>query len=61
MKSLGALVAGTDFEAAATNTITIHNGTAPTLTLANGGQLYVEGGALKYRGTSGTISVIAPA
>jgi hypothetical protein len=61
MKSLGALVAGTDFEAAATNTITIHNGTAPTVTLANGGQLYVEGGALKYRGTSGTISVIAPA
>jgi hypothetical protein len=61
MKSLGALVAGTDFEAAATNTITIHNGTAPTVTLANGGQLYVEGGALKYRGTSGTVTTVAPA
>jgi hypothetical protein len=61
LKSLGTLAAGTDFEAAATNTITIHNGTAPTVTLTNGGQLYVEGGALKYRGTSGTISIIAPA
>jgi|688.fasta_scaffold02754_47 hypothetical protein len=61
MKSLGALVSGTDFAAAATNTITIHNGTAPTVTLANGGQLYVEGGALKYRGTSGTITTIAVA
>lgn len=61
LKSLGALVSGTDFDAAATNTITIHNGTAPTVTLANGGQLYVEGGALKYRGTSGTITTIAPA
>jgi len=61
LKSNSALTSGTDFEAAATNTITIHNGTAPTVTLANGGQLYVEGGALKYRGTSGTISVIAPA
>jgi hypothetical protein len=61
LKSNSSLVSGTDFEAAATNTITIHNGTAPTVTLANGGQLYVEGGALKYRGTSGTVSVIAPA
>jgi len=61
MKSLGTLTAGTDFEAAATNTITIHNGTAPTVTLANGGQLYVEGGALKYRGSSGTITTIAAA
>lgn len=61
LKSNSALVSGTDFEAAATNTITIHNGVAPTVTLANGGQLYVEGGALKYRGTSGTITTIAPA
>jgi len=61
LKSLGSLTSGTDFEAAATNTITIHNGVAPTVTLANGGQLYVEGGALKYRGTSGTITTIAPA
>jgi len=51
----------TYFDTAATNTITIHNGTAPTVTLANGGQLYVEGGALKYRGTSGTVTTVAPA
>jgi hypothetical protein len=61
LKSLGTLTAGTDFEAAATNTITIHNGTAPITTIANAGQLYVEGGALKYRGSSGTITTIAPA
>jgi len=61
LKSNSSLTSGTDFEAAATNTITIHNGTAPTVTLANGGQLYVEGGALKYRGTSGTITTVAPA
>jgi hypothetical protein len=41
--------------------IYIPNGTAPTANLAGGGKLYVEGGALKYRGSSGTISVIAPA
>jgi len=61
LKSNSSLTSGTDFEAAATNTITIHNGTAPTVTLANGGQLYVEGGALKYRGTSGTVTTVAPA
>jgi hypothetical protein len=37
------------------------NATAPTTSPAGCGQLYVEGGALKYRGSSGTISVIAPA
>ena len=41
--------------------IYIPNGTAPTANLTGGGKLYVEGGALKYRGSSGTISVIAPA
>jgi hypothetical protein len=41
--------------------IYIPNGTAPTVALAGGGKLYVEGGALKYIGSSGTISVIAPA
>ena len=43
------------------HTIYIPNGTAPTVALAGGGKLYVEGGALKYIGSSGTISVIAPA
>jgi hypothetical protein len=39
--------------------IYIPNGTAPTANLAGGGKLYVEGGALKYRGSSGTITTIA--
>jgi hypothetical protein len=34
---------------------------APSVNPAGGGILYVEGGALKYRGANGTITVIAPA
>lgn len=41
------------------NVMAIHNGTAPAANLATAGQLYVEGGALKYRGSSGTVTVIA--
>jgi hypothetical protein len=33
----------------------------PTEGLAGAGILYVEDGALKYRGSSGTVKVIAPA
>jgi hypothetical protein len=39
----------------------MQNGTAPSVSLAGGGILYVEAGALKYRGSSGTITEIAPA
>jgi hypothetical protein len=39
--------------------IYIPNGTAPTASIAGGGKLYVEGGALKFRGSSGTITTIA--
>lgn len=35
--------------------------TAPTTDPTGGGILYVEGGALKYRGPSGTVTTIAPA
>ncbi|MEU6181156.1 hypothetical protein [Streptomyces coeruleorubidus] len=35
--------------------------TAPTTNPTNGGVLYVEAGALKYRGSSGTVTTIAPA
>lgn len=35
--------------------------TAPTTNPTGGGVLYVQGGALKYRGSAGTISTIAPA
>jgi len=34
---------------------------APTVNPAGGGILYVEDGALKYRGSSGTVTTIAPA
>jgi hypothetical protein len=35
--------------------------TAPTSNPTGGGILYVEAGALKYRGSSGTVTVLAPA
>ena len=44
----------------AAKTIQIANGTAPTANVT-GGQLYVEAGALKYRGSSGTVTTIAAA
>jgi hypothetical protein len=34
---------------------------APSINPAGGGVLYVEDGALKYRGSKGTVTVIAPA
>jgi hypothetical protein len=39
----------------------MQNGTAPSVSLTGGGILYVEAGALKYRGSSGTITTIAVA
>lgn len=39
----------------------MQNGPAPSVSLAGGGILYVEAGALKYRGSSGTVTSIAPA
>ena len=35
--------------------------TVPTTNPVGGGILYVEAGALKYRGSSGTVTTIAPA
>jgi hypothetical protein len=34
---------------------------APSVNLAGAGILYVQNGALKYRGSNGTVSIIAPA
>jgi len=34
---------------------------APSINPGGGGVLYVEGGALKYRGSKGTVTTIAPA
>jgi len=53
---VGVSAAGTT----AAKTIQIANGTAPTANIT-GGQLYVEAGALKYRGSSGTVTTIANA
>jgi Hyaluronidase protein (HylP) len=36
-------------------------GTVPTSNPSGGGVLYAEGGALKWRGSNGTVTVIAPA
>jgi hypothetical protein len=45
----------------AAKVIGIANGTAPSSSPAGMGQLYVEAGALKYRGSSGTVTTIANA
>lgn len=41
--------------------VEIHNSTAPGGTPSGGGYLYVEAGALKYKGSSGTVTTLAPA
>ena len=51
----------TSFGTSAVKVIGIANGTAPTTSPAGIGQLYVEGVALKYRGSSGTVTTIANA
>lgn len=51
----------TTFGTSAAGVIGIANGTAPTTSPAGMGQIYVEGGALKYRGSSGTVTTIANA
>jgi hypothetical protein len=51
----------TSFGTNAVGVLGIGNGTAPTTSPAGMGQLYVESGALKYRGSSGTVTTIAPA
>ena len=61
LDALGNLLVGlTAAGTTAAKTIQIANGTAPTANVA-GGQLYVEAGALKYRGSSGTITTLANA
>ncbi len=55
--ALKAPLAGPTF----TGTIKVLNATGPTAPQAGGGILYVEGGALKFKGSAGTITVIAPA
>jgi hypothetical protein len=49
------------FGTSAAKVIGIANGTAPSTSPAGIGQLYVVAGALIYRGSSGTVTTIAPA
>jgi hypothetical protein len=54
-------IGATSFGTSAVGVLGIVNGTAPATSPAGMGQLYVEGGALKYRGSSGTVTTIANA
>jgi len=54
---VGATAAGTS----AAKVLGLANATAPSTSPAGMGQLYVESGALKFRGSSGTITTIAAA
>jgi hypothetical protein len=45
----------------AVNVLAMPNGTAPTTSPTGVGQIYIEAGALKYRGASGTVTTLAPA
>lgn len=47
--------------ASAVRVVHIANGTAPSANLTGGGLLWVEGGALKYRGSSGTVTTLGVA
>jgi hypothetical protein len=51
----------TSFGTSANKVLAIANGTAPSTSPAGMGQLYVENGALKFRGSSGTITTLANA
>lgn len=58
----GLRVGGATTEGSGVGTVSINNAsTVPTASNASGGILYVEGGALKFRGSSGTITTIAAA
>jgi len=54
-ESISLLISG------ASKVLFIADGTAPTANPVGGGNLYVEAGALKYRGSSGTVTTIANA
>ena len=62
VNSSGNIVAG-DMAIATSSVSTIHisNGTIPSADPTGGGVLYVEAGALKFRGSSGTVTTIAVA
>ena len=50
-----------NYNPSVSGSIDVYNILSPPSTLPSGGRLYVESGALKYRGSNGTITVLAPA
>jgi hypothetical protein len=54
-------VGASTFGTSAAKVLGLANATAPSTSPAGMGQLYVESGALKFRGSSGTITTIAAA
>jgi len=54
-------VGTTAIATSADKAIHMGNGTAPSANIASGGILYVESGALKYRGSSGTVTTLGAA
>lgn len=60
---LGALVSSTQMPTGTGNRVVFiaNAGTAPTVSAVGGGILYVQGGALKYRGSGGTVSTLGAA
>ena len=62
LDALGNLLVGmTSAATSSAKTIHMANSTVPTANPSGGGVLYVESGALKYRGSSGTITTLAAA
>lgn len=55
---LGGVIA---FGTAAQKVLALADGTPPTSSPAGMGQIYVESGALKYRGSAGSVSTLGPA
>jgi len=47
--------------ASALGVIALQDGTAPSSSPTGGGQIYCEAGALKYRGSGGTVTTLGPA
>ena len=54
-------IGASTFGTSAAKVLGLANATAPSTSPAGMGQLYVESGALKYRGSSGTVTTIANA
>ena len=49
------------FDFSAARVLALGNATTPSTSPAGMGQIYVEAGALKYRGSGGTITTLASA